>query len=250
MKKLAAYGIRLGAICGTAALCTGCPNPNTYGTPRTTPAGKIQHSVAAEGFGFSAKDAQTGTEGSGALPNFPTYTLRVGLADSVDIGARVANLTSIGTDVKWNFLKSDSFDMAIDPGLQFFHVGTTTSNGNGMLVDSSVNVLYIHAPLMFGINVSDSVSIVPTMGVTYGWSSTSIDTTDAQDSATGGVGLMLRPGIGFDFRISPRFAIHPEITFLKTLNADNEDSVLLYVFGIGFNFGNLPQYGGSGGGEK
>ena len=54
---------------------------------------------------------------------------------------------------------------------------------------------------------------------------------------------MLRPGLGFDFRISDRFALHPEITFLKTLKGSDEDSALLYMFGLGFNFGNLPKYG-------
>src|SRR5690349_21254831 len=103
MYKYTLLGIRLGALATIAALCTGCPNPQTYGTPRTTPAGKIQHNLAAEGIGASS-DA-----GSFTVPNVPTYTLRVGVADTVDIGARIANLTSIGADVKWNFIKSDSF---------------------------------------------------------------------------------------------------------------------------------------------
>jgi hypothetical protein len=222
-------------------LCTGCPNPQTYGTPRTTPVGKIQHSVAAEGWGFSGHDAQTDTDISATVPNFPTYTLRVGLADSVDIGARLANLTSVGADVKWNFIKSDVFDMAIDPGFQFFHI----SSGTG-----SASVLYLHGPLMFGINVGDSVTIVPTLGVTWGWASATVTTTDENDSASGTTGLMLRPGLGFNFRISERFALHPEVTFLKTLDSPDGDSMLLYNFGLGFNFGNLPKYGSGAAAEK
>jgi hypothetical protein len=231
MKKLAAYGIRLGAIGVAAALCTGCPNPQTYGTPRTTPVGKVQHSVAAEGIG---------TNDAGAIPTLPTYTLRVGVADTVDIGARIANLSSIGADVKWNFIKSDVFDMALDPGFQLVLLkGVNLIRGV-----EGVNAIYLNGPLMFGINVSDSVSIVPTLGggVWYRIS------TAGTDSAI----FMLRPGIGFDFRISERFALHPEITFLKTLNGSNEDLVgdgfgahsLLPFFGLGFNFGNLPKYGG------
>jgi hypothetical protein len=53
---------------------------------------------------------------------------------------------------------------------------------------------------------------------------------------------MLRPGLGFNFRLSPRFALHPEITFLKPLE---ENSGLIYNFGLGFNFGNLPVFGSS-----
>jgi hypothetical protein len=128
--------------------------------------------------------------------------------------------------------------MAIDPSFQFFHIGGSSGG-----VDSSFSVLYLNAPLLFGVNLSDSVSIVPTLGVTYGWASASVDTDDAGDSASGTTGVMLRPGLGLNFRISDRFALHPEITFLKTLKGGDEDTALLYIFGLGFNFGNLPQYG-------
>lgn len=235
MYKYTLLGIRLGALGTIAALCTGCPNPQTYGTPRTTPAGKIQHNLAAEGIGYSSD------VGSGTLPNVPTYTLRVGVADTVDIGARIANLTSIGADVKWNFIKSESFDMAIDPSFQFFHIGGTSTDGMGNSVDASVSILYLNAPLMFGINVSDSVSIVPTAGITYGWGSSEVSSADETDAAASSTGIMLRPGIGFNFRISERFALHPEITFLKPLK--DQSTGLLYVFGLGFNFGNLPKFG-------
>ncbi|HKY38956.1 MAG TPA: hypothetical protein VJN18_23620 [Polyangiaceae bacterium] len=238
MNKTTVIGTRLGALGIIGMLCTGCPNPQTYGTPRTTPAGKIQHSVAAEGWGFSGTDGQTDRDIGATYPTAPTYTLRVGLADSLDIGARISNLTSIGADVKWNFIKSDSFDMAIDPSFQFFHIGVSSGTE-----DASINVLYLNGPLMFGINVGDSVSIVPTLGVTWGWASASVASTDESDSASQTTGLMLRPGLGFDFRISERFALHPEITFLKTLDSPDGDSILMYMFGIGFNFGNLPKYG-------
>ena len=240
MQKTTAIGIRVAALGAMAALCTGCPNPNTYGTPRTTPAGKISHSVAAEAIGFkvhkNATSVSPATDDSLTIPTFPTYTLRVGVADTVDIGARIANMSSLGADVKWNFIKSDVFDMAIDPGFQFFHLSTSSGGA-----DSSFNELYLNAPLMFGINVSDAVSIVPTLGITYGWASASVNTTDTRDSASANTGVLFRPGLGFDFRIGQKFAIHPEITFLKTLKSD--PSTLIYVFGIGFNFGNLPHYG-------
>jgi hypothetical protein len=240
MKNINALGIRLSAICVAAALCTGCPNPNTYGTPRTTPVGKIQHSLAAEGFGYSSHDAQTDTDVSATWPTFPTYTLRVGLTENLDVGARLANLSSVGADVKWNFLKSDAFDMALDPGFQAFYFSSSSGG-----TSTSIGVVYLNAPLMFGINLGDSVSIVPTLGVTYGIATASVSGSSGKDSATGSTGIMLRPGLGFDFRISERFAIHPEVTFLKTLKGSNEDSALLYMAGLGFNFGNLPKYGSS-----
>jgi hypothetical protein len=239
MKNTRVNGIRLATLCSVALLCTGCPNPNTYGTPRTTPVGKIQHSVAVEAFGFSATEKSTNSSISGTVPTFPTYTLRIGVADTVDIGARLSNFSSLGADVKWNFIKSESFDMAFDPGFQVFHIGGTSGG-----VDSSYSQLYLNGALLFGINVGDSVSIVPSLGATYGWSSASIVSDSDREAAASGGGVMARFGVGFDFRVSQRFAIHPEITFLKSLSgADTLSSSLLYMAGVGFNFGNLPKYG-------
>ena len=247
MQKLSAVGIRVGAIGVAAALCTGCPNPQIYGTPRTTPVGKIQHTVAGEGFGFNIKypevrnaDGTTSTRpsDSATLPNLPTYQLRVGVADTVDIGVRLANMTSLGADVKWNFIKGDTFDMAAVPGFQVFHIG---SSGGG--ATAGYTQFYANLPLVFGINLSDAVTIVPTAGVTYGLNSATVVSEDDSSAASSVDGMMLRGGLGFNFRISPKFAMHPEITMLKFLNKDEHPSVTLFLFGLGFNFGNLPGYG-------
>jgi hypothetical protein len=54
---------------------------------------------------------------------------------------------------------------------------------------------------------------------------------------------MFRGGLGFNFRVTPKFAIQPELTYLKFLNKDTDPSISWVIFGIGFNFGALPQYG-------
>jgi hypothetical protein len=250
MQKLAAMGIRVGAICAAAALCTGCPNPQIYGTPRTTPVGKVQHTAAVEGFGYSVKyPTPTATAAdpnpvarasqSGTAPNLPTYALRVGVHDRVDIGARVSNLTSIGADVKWNFIKGDTFDMAAVPGFQVFHISASGGNGD----TAGYTQFYVNLPLVFGINLSDAVTVVPTAGMTWGNNSASVVADDGTEAASSVDGIMLRGGLGFNFRISPKFAMQPEITVLKFLNKSEDASVLLYLFGLGFNFGALPVYG-------
>jgi len=55
----------------------------------------------------------------------------------------------------------------------------------------------------------------------------------------------LRPGLGFDFRISDGFALHPEVTYLRTLKSADENWSSIFEFGVGFNFGSLPKYGSS-----
>jgi hypothetical protein len=241
MRNIAWLGIRLGVLVGGAALCTGCPNPNTYGTPRTTPAGRVQHTLAVEGIGLkfdqpvARSDGSTGTRSDGAtLPNLPSYQLRVGVADEVDIGVKVLNMSAIGADVKWNFIKGDTFDMAAVPGFQVLHYSVN---------NAGFTQFYGNLPLLFGINVSDAVTIVPSAGVTYSLSSGSASDNDGNSAAFSEGGLWLRGGIGFNFRISPKFAMHPEITFLKNLPDENEIDALLYTFGLGFNFGALPVYG-------
>jgi hypothetical protein len=245
MKNHVSLGIRLGALGALAALCTGCPNPNTYGTPRTTPVGKVQHTVAVEGIGLSWDRPATTVDASGnaqttevsesaTLPNFPSYQARIGVADQLDVGVKVINMSSVGADVKWNFIKSDGFDMAAVPGFQVVHFSVN---------DNGYTQFYGNLPLLFGINVGDSVTLVPSAGVTYSLGSTTVTDSSDNSAAYSDTGLWLRGGIGFNFRISPKFAMHPEITFLKNIPDDNEVDTLLYIFGLGFNFGSLPVYG-------
>jgi hypothetical protein len=226
-----------------ALLVTGCPNPNTYGTPRTVRPGKLSHSIAAEWVGWSFKerveDPETGevlqeAEVSGSIIAPPTYTLRLGVADTVDVGFRAANLSSLGADVKWNFAKSEFFDAAIDPGAQWLNVG--------------FDVVHLHAPVLIGFNFSEAVSLVLSPGVMYGVSSfdTGEDDLDNElNELLGADGLYGRLGVGFDFRFTKRFAVHPEVTFLRSFSQDDDtqlEGALTYMFGIGFNFGNLPDF--------
>lgn len=238
MKRTTRIDLRVELLVVAAGLCTACPNPNTYGTPRTTPAGRVQHTIAVEGFRFTVDDTKNGGgSDSATLPNAPTYQLRVGLVDQLDIGVRVSNLTSVGADLKWNFIKSPSFDMAIAPGFQAFHIGASSNSAT-----SSYTQIYGNLPLLFGINLSESFSIVPTAGVMYGNSSASVVSGDGSSSAASVDGLMMRGGLGFNLRVSPKFALQPEITYLKYLNGDNDPAISWLVFGVGFNIGALPDY--------
>lgn len=228
-------------------LLTGCPNPNTYGTPRTVAPGKVSHSIAAEwvGWRFEARapvdpdnpDAGTvETSQSGGIIVPPSYALRLGVSDQVDVGFRASNVTSLGADVKYNFLRDETIDLAVDPGVQWLFVG--------------FNVYHLHLPLLVGWNLSDNVSLVLTPGIMYGVSNHDTGNSDVDreiDQLLTTDGLYGRAGLGVNFRITPKFALHPEVTFLRSFKGDARDSyvsgAMSYMFGIGFNFGNLPAYG-------
>src|SRR5262245_25499766 len=114
---------KLGVLAAAGLFCTGCPSPNIYGPPRTTPPGEVSHAFAAEGVGFSLTDHETGTRVKFFSPTAPSYNLRVGLVERLDFGFRVAQFSSLGADLKWNFVKSETLDLAIDPSIQYYHLG-------------------------------------------------------------------------------------------------------------------------------
>lgn len=238
MRKPSARFLALPAVLLLGSLLSGCPNPNTYATPRTVAPGKIAHSVSLESLGYMGEKEEIDddpnttaietkrTKTSGFLPNLPSYQLRAGLTDMLDIGAHVHNLSSLGVDLKVNPVRG-VFDLAVDPGLQYFVVSSN---------EASVHILYLHAPLMLGVNPADWFSIVVSPGVTYALASGDVATDD--EAAASVSGLLLRGSLGFQFRTSDSFAIHPEISMLKSV----EGPGLVYNFGIGFNFGALPSY--------
>jgi hypothetical protein len=234
-----------------AALCfvpflAGCPNPNTYGTPRTTPKGEMSHTVAVEGVYIGGETKKTNVSGSGAtattttttesvgvgLPTLPTYQLRYGVSDEVDFGVAVRNLSSLGADVKWNFVRG-SVDLAIAPGVQWFGVFTGKE---------SVQIFYIHAPLLVGLNLSDSFSFVLSPGFVYAaaiGNFTSSGTGADRNAVITSGGALARFGLGLNIRPSKKFHIQPEVTGMR---AFNDAEGLFLMFGLGFNFGHLPQY--------
>jgi hypothetical protein len=243
------FGLRIGFLAASALVLLGCPNPNTYTTPRTIGSGHFQHSLAGEAWGFyipastttSTYGSTTTDKLSGTFPTAPTYTLRIGLGDDWEIGARISNMTSLGADVKWNLFKSSGLDLALDPAFQVFAL---TASDNGM--SETVTVSYLHVPLLIGLNVSRTVTLVFTPGVTWGFASGSLSgSSSGTDQASATTGAIGRFGLGADFRIMPGFALHPEITFLRGLGSDN---TLIYMAGLGFNFGAMPNYDDVGGG--
>ncbi|MCA9586377.1 MAG: hypothetical protein KC657_13555 [Myxococcales bacterium] len=211
----------------------GCPNPNTYATPRTTPAGKVSHSIALEGVNLSGdvttenvatRTTQTKRE-SVTLPTLPSYTLRVGLASRADLAFKITNLTMLGLDVKWNFVRTRYFDVAIAPGAQ-----AAFSNAG--------YIAYLHGPLLLGVNAGDSVSFVASPGVTY--LTTGVSGNGSTLESLTQTALFGRLGLGINLRVSKSFALQPEVTGLQSFEAGQ---VRFITFGLGFNFSNLPRYG-------
>jgi hypothetical protein len=89
------------------------------------------------------------------------------------------------------------------------------------------------------VNVSEAFSVVVSPGVAYALATTSITSGDTYAQATGSTGFMVRGSLGVEYRFSKKFALHPEVTVLKGFG-DTEP--LLYLIGVGINFGAMPDY--------
>ena len=231
-------GAALAALCGL--LATGCPNANTYGTARTTPPGKLSHSLAAEGFGARVEYESTNAAGETRkeradvfLPMPPSYMLRVGATDNIDFGLHLYNMSSLGADGKLNFIRG-RIDVAIDPGIQWYRYSVDAGSDK-----TSVNVLYLHGPLLVDFNVNETLSFVLVPGVEYAYVSTDATGSSDFDVVATTDGVFARLGVGVDIRASKKFAVHPEVTVFRNFGSD---VALLYMAGIGFNFGNLPSF--------
>ena len=208
------------------ALTMGCPSPSIYGTARTIPRGTIQHTLAVEMIGAA------GSGYSAAIPNLPTYQLRLGLADNVDLGIRLSNLSLPGVDVKINFVRG-AFDLSIVPGVQAIYAAIGDRGGG---------ILYANLPLVLGFNLSRSFSLIATPGIAYGSAFDQRSRTSSGSSTSystySGSGVIPRLGAGANIRINNTFALQPEFT--AYYNVDN--SVAIFTFGLGFLFGAQPDF--------
>ena len=227
------------SLAGMLAFLAGCPNPQTYGTPRTLDPGKWQIGVAAEAFGVSAdvkttnSTGQVGTTREGVyLPNLPSVGARVGLADRVDFGFGLKNLYSPTLDLKVNFLKTKYFDMSVAPMINYIFAATS---------GATVQLFYFHVPLLLGINFSEAVSLVLTPGFVYGLA---VGTGTASTSATGsfyGSAPWFRIGGGVNIRVNRKIALQPEVTMIRSFS-DDTGNAMAFFFGIGVSFLNQPDF--------
>jgi hypothetical protein len=218
---------------------TGCPNQNLYATPRTVPAGKVNIQASAEGVGLSAKTAcVNGTGGASSctdsiyLPTLPSVGVRVGVADGVDLGARLSNLSSLQIDGKFNFIRSNTFDMAVDPGIQAAYLGSVTSgSGSG---STSLGLFYFNIPLVLGINFTHALTLVLTPGATVVLATDSVNSGSGTSEFATGTAPFFRMGLGLNIRATDTVSIQPEFTLLRAFNSDE---ATLMNFGVGGNFG-------------
>lgn len=201
----------------------GCASPNLYTSARPLGAGRVQHAIALEGVGAVTPN------GAAILPAAPTYQLRVGLAERVDLLARVSNVSGLGVDGLISLARG-TIDVAVVPGVRGswlpFSAGTP-------------GALTAHLPVLVAWNLSPRVVLLGTAGVGFtaslGPSASAGRTSEVLDESAGASsrGFFLRAGLGARFWLGPKFALHPEVTMLVTPATGR----VAFVPGLGFVFG-------------
>jgi hypothetical protein len=175
----------------------------------------------------------SGSRGGDATPVVPSYTIRIGLARRFDLGIRAASFSSAVVDLKWNFIRTKYFDMAADPGSQWFYDRA-----------NDVHYFYLNAPLMFGFNVRYDLSIVVVPAfVVQATTRDTIPNPPLGSEITrliGSTAPILRGGIGLNWRLFRDFAIQPEVTIMRQIGGYD---AWIVTGGLGVSFVHLPSFG-------
>jgi hypothetical protein len=209
----------------------GCPNANTYTAPRTLSPGDVQAILSPEALGFRFRRG-SGSSALGGTPTLPSFGLRYGLADRLEIGARLSSLFSPAVDLKWLLLRG-SVDVALDPAAQYLFLYASGPP------DSTESVLLLQGPVLVGFNLSSTLTLVASAGAGYALATPRITTASDSEFASGAGGALARLGFGVDIRTGRRFALHPEVTVVRVFD---DAQTYMGVLGVGFNFGSMPDY--------
>jgi hypothetical protein len=164
----------------------------------------------------------TPRDGVRALPTLPSYQLRYGAFENTDVGVRLANLATLGIDLKHNFVEDEVIDLAIDPMLQITY--DPGAWGSRQRVP-----LYGHLPILIDLNLSPSLTLVFSPGGMFALAESDIS------------GPYARLGVGLNVRTSKRFAVQPELTVLHTLHRQEGSPPQMYFASLGFHYGSLPE---------
>ena len=208
-----------------------CGVPRAYSTPRTTPEGRLSHSIAVEAGDtvFSDQEDDELAAPDGYLPG--SYTMRLGLSERWDAAASVGTLLLAG-EVKYNFLRSRFVDAAAAPRAQYYQPWTGTGDNRSMVT--------LSLPVPLGLNVTRRITFIAVPALAYAHSHTPATydaETDTDEPSKNEQGVVAALATDLSLRLTNGFAIQPGFTLYRPLSRDD----YRWQVGLGFNFGALPE---------
>lgn len=225
-----------------AAPSLGCASPNLYTTPRAIAKGKNAFVVAPElvALSYRERPGAPRAQVARAAPAVPVIAAREAITDRVDVGLRLANVTSLGVDAKVELLRGPVLDVAITPSAMLLRPPPILPGDGAISLDTKQQFLAGGAsfglPLLVGINLG-RVTLLTSPGIGHGLAYLRIVDTEqptALRAALFDTGLLLRLGLGLQARITDRFALQPEMTALRSVRSDGPLQVSL---GLAMIFG-------------
>ncbi len=140
-----------------------CSSGLAAGTARTVPAGDVQHAVGAAPLVLLADYCNEDGSGCGTdvavLPPALHYQLRWGLTERLELGL-LAGIPELGARLRWNFLRTESFALAVQPGaFAAFGAGLIVQVEDGPQPAAATPGL--EAALLADVEVADALVLVP-----------------------------------------------------------------------------------------
>ncbi len=178
---------------------SGCASFTTMSTARTLPAGHWQFSLAP--IGLHSEDWAIG---EGDIPGSFTFVqleagARYGLTDSLELGGKLW-LGGVGVDLKWQLLRTEFLDVAVDPG-----VGYLALSGEG----GTLHVVTLYPALLLGIPLGGGSQLVLGPKVVDQIFIAAAGGQTASESA-----LFAGSTVGIALRLGERFTLLPEVAFM------------------------------------
>jgi hypothetical protein len=137
-----------------------CANMSALQTAKTLEPGKGEFSVGA-GYVNHKAILSSDSESEATAP-YMEFQYRRGIMENLDAGAKITLVGTSGVDVKYQFIESPSFDMAVGTSLAYLTVGGGSS-GDGFDDDEvsteSSTIIDWSVPLYISKQVSDGITL-------------------------------------------------------------------------------------------
>jgi hypothetical protein len=229
MKRSCARALLAGLLLGGGS---GCVTLNTYQSANTLGKGHYELSVSAavDGWNYVSSPGGCYQTCGQAIPQ-GDLSARYGVADAIDVGLRVgpAGLEVLG---KFQLSSRDNSRVAVS--------FAPSIGGFVSPVDPTTRWLNTTLPLLIGLNFGAGHQLVlspKVIALTTNYSLNYNNFPSAQNA------LLAGTGVGVLLRLTDRFSIMPEASFLypaampSNLVTSGSQGYLIFQFGVGFLFG-------------
>jgi hypothetical protein len=220
-----------------AGLLSGCPAAQSFTTARTLPPGEIQHTVAVEWLGVDYQNSECETMpescfdpvGYPAIP-WPAYLVRYGANDFLELGGKLSTAGLITAEFKFQLLRSEYFDFALDPNVSFTP-GTAVVGIREGGIDAAFT--YLSLPILMSVNLGDfTATFAPRFSYLLLFSSS----RSIVDGLFGG------GGVSVEYRVSDVVSIVAGFDYQLLVLSAAAASANFFSAGLGISFGAQPDY--------